>query len=255
MFKHLKVHRPLVFVDIETTGIDPSRDRIVVIAMIRFEPSSDVRSLNVRLNPECPIPLAASAVHGILDEHVASSPTFAKKARKIANFISEGDLAGFGIARFDVPFLVAEFERAGWSFPLRRRKVVDALTLFHRVEPRNLAAAMRIFCNRELRQAHRAASDVEASAAVLDAILGQHRDIPRTVSKLHKLLVPVDLQGWLQRENGVLYLARGKYKGTSLAEIARRDPSYLAWLRSIVLPDARRLIKKTERKVSRRNDD
>jgi DNA polymerase III epsilon subunit-like protein len=126
---------------VETTGIDPRRDRVIEIALIQLAPSRQPRHLRLRLNPEGPIPAAASAVHGIFDEHVARCPIFAELAAAIGRFFDGADISGFGVARFDLPFLAAEYERVGWEFPLDGRNFVDALTLFHRLEPRDLAAA------------------------------------------------------------------------------------------------------------------
>jgi DNA polymerase-3 subunit epsilon len=239
LFRHLRIDRPLVFFDLETTGVDPRRDRILEIALLRFAPKADFQALELCLNPQRPIPPAASAVHGIFDGHVALCPTFADKAAEVASIIGEADLAGFGMARFDLPFLVAEFERAGWQFPLCGRKVVDALTLFHRLEPRDLAAAVRRYCRRDHPHAHRAADDALAAAAVLDAMLGEHGDVPRGVPELHDYLVEADVEGWFRRAGGVLLFARGKHRDVPLQEVALRDPSYLAWLADRVLPDAR----------------
>src|SRR5262245_38494882 len=194
MFKHLRLRRPLTFLDVETTGVDPRRDRIIEIALMQFAPGIEPRTLEWRFNPERPIPPAASAVHGIRDEHVAGCPNFAARVKRIASFLNDSDLAGFGVARFDLPFLVAEFERAGWTFPLHGRKVIDALTLFHRLDPRNLAAAVLRYCGREHAHAHRAGHDVLASVAVLDAILGQHKDLPRAVEELHDYLIEADVE-------------------------------------------------------------
>jgi DNA polymerase-3 subunit epsilon len=242
MLRHLRLRRPLTFFDVETTGVDPCRDRIVEMALLRFGPGEGARALEQRFNPGRPIPAAASAVHGIRDEHVARCPAFADRAKQIACFLGDSDLAGFGVARFDLPFLVAEFERAGWDLPLRGRKVVDALTLFHRLEPRDLAAAVRRYCGREHSHAHRAGHDARAAVAVLDAMLGRHKEVPRAVNELHDLLVPVDVQVWFRREAGVVVFARGKHRGAPLQEVARHDASYLGWLAERVLPDARRLI-------------
>src|SRR5262249_23674552 len=154
MFGHLRLSRPLVFLDVETTGVDPRTDSIIEIAMMRFAPELTPVALEQRLNPQRLIPPAATAVHGMGDQHVMQSPTFAEQAADVARFIGDADLAGFGIARFDLPFLVAEFERIGWQFPLTGRKVIDALTLFHRLEPRDLAAAVRKYCGYELAHAH-----------------------------------------------------------------------------------------------------
>lgn len=171
--KHLCCRRSVTFVDVETTGVDPRSDRIVEIALLRLPPPGGRgRRLTLRLNPQRPIPAAASAVHGIRDVNVAGCPTFADKATEIATWFAGADVAGFGVARFDLPFLVAEFERAGRQFSLDGRKVVDALTLFHRLEPRDLAAAVHRYCGREHGGAHRSSADVAASVVVLDATAG-----------------------------------------------------------------------------------
>src|SRR4051812_34113338 len=188
MLRHLRLCRPLVFVDLETTGIDPRRDCIVEAALLRYAPGRDPHSLELRFNPGCPIPLAASAVHGIRDEHVVDCPPFADRAAKLTLFLGDADLAGFGVARFDLPFLAAEFERAGREFSLRGRKVDDALALFHRREPRDLAAAVRLYCRRDHDRAHRAGDDAAAAAAVLDAMLARYKDLPRSVDGLHAAL-------------------------------------------------------------------
>jgi DNA polymerase-3 subunit epsilon len=216
LFQHLRIDRPLVFLDLETTGVDPRRDRVLEIALLRFAPGVDPQALELRLNPQTSIPPAASAVHGIRDEHVICCPTFADKASELACIIGDADLAGFGFARFDLPFLVTEFERAGWQFPLSGRKVVDALTLFHRLQPRDLAAAVLRYCRRDHPHAHRAWHDAEASAAVLDAMLGEHGDVPRCVAELHDYLVEADVEGWFRRVGGVLLFARGKHRDVPL---------------------------------------
>jgi DNA polymerase III epsilon subunit-like protein len=131
-----RLRRPLTFFDVETTGVDPRCDRIVEIALMKFAPGAEPRTQELRFNPEQPITAASSAIHGIRDEHVASCPIFADRVKRIAGFANDSDLGGFGIARFDLPFLVTEFERAVSDFPLHGRKVVDAMSLFHRLEPR-----------------------------------------------------------------------------------------------------------------------
>jgi DNA polymerase-3 subunit epsilon len=244
MFKHLHLTRPLVFLDLETTGVDPRRDRIVEIALIRFACGVRPRTRTLRLNPQQPIPAAATAIHGIRTEDVASCPTFAERADMIAHFFDGADMAGFGVARFDLPFLVVEFQRAGSDFSLSGRKVVDALTLFHRLEPRDLTAAVRRYCRREHAEPHRAGADVRAAVAVLDAILGKHKELPREIDSLHDLLIEVDIEGWFRGTGSVLFFARGKHRGTSLEDVAIRDASYLRWLADRVMPDAGLLIEK-----------
>jgi DNA polymerase-3 subunit epsilon len=254
MLKHLRFRRPLVFLDVETTGVDPYNDRIVEIAMVRFTPGAARHTLEMRFNPERPIPPAATAIHGIRDEDVANCATFAFAAERIAGYIHQVDLAGFGIAHFDLPFLVAEFERAGWNFTMADRKIIDALTLFHRLEPRDLAAAVRRYCGCEHTGAHTARQDAKAAALVLDAMLNQHRDVPRTVEALHNNLIEVDVEGWFRLEGKVVVFARGKHRDVPLEDVARNDASYLEWLAERVLPDARQLIDKALRSKSDRND-
>jgi DNA polymerase-3 subunit epsilon len=242
MFRNLRIHRPLVFLDVETTGVSTNLDRIIEIALLRFAPGERNRQLVLRCNPEQPIPPAATAIHGIADEHVASCPTFAATLDRVTSFIADADLAGFGIARFDLPILAAEYGRAGQTFRLRGRKVVDALSLFHRQEPRDLSAAVRKYCGRELEHAHRASHDVVASAEALDAMLGAHCELPREVDALHGYLIEVDIEGWFRREGSHVALARGKYVGQRVADVAHRDPAYLRWIAERAMCDAQRII-------------
>jgi DNA polymerase III subunit epsilon len=251
VLRHLRIRRPLTFFDVETTGLEPRRDRIIEIALVRFAPEIRPRALVLRFNPERPIPAAASAIHGIRDEHVARSPTFATSAPRLASFLGDCDLAGFGIARFDLPFLVVEFERAGWSFPLHGRKIVDVLRLFHRLEPRDLAAAVRRYAGRDHRNAHRAKRDVFASVRVLEGMLAKCKEVPRTVAELHSQLVDVDIEGWFRRSGSTVLLARGKHRDVPLEQVASSDLSYLFWLADHVLPDARWFI---ERALDGRSD-
>ncbi|MFO0866547.1 MAG: 3'-5' exonuclease [Gemmataceae bacterium] len=239
MLKNLRLRRPITFFDLETTGADPARDRIIEIACVRLEPRTKPRTLELRLNPEQPISRLASAIHGIRDEHVVCCPTFADRVKRIEEFFRHSDIAGFGIARFDLPVLVAEFDRCGRKFSLLGRKVIDAMSLFHRMEPRDLTAAVRKYCGREHEHAHRACQDVTASISVLDAMVGKHDELPKSVDQLHTMLIPVDVEGWFRREDGVIVFARGKHRDIALSIVARHDPFYLEWLGCRALPDAR----------------
>jgi DNA polymerase-3 subunit epsilon len=244
MLKNLCINRPIVFIDVETTGIDPHNDRIIEIAMLRYDQPHKHRCRTIRIHPECPIPTAASSIHGIRDEHVAHCKPFRDEAEKIARFIGRADLAGFGICRFDIPFLIAEFDRAGWNFPLRCRKVVDAMRLYHHREPRNLASALRFYCKREHPRAHNATHDVRAAVAVLEAMLARYDDAPKAVAELHALLIPVDVEGWFKRVDGIPVFAKGKHRDKPLHEVAAFDSSYLNWVRQQALPDAKGLIER-----------
>src|SRR5262245_15550853 len=171
MLKHLVLGRPLVILDLETTGLDPWADRVLEVAGLRLDPARRPWPWLRRLDPGRPIPPPATAVHGITDADVAGCPCFGEGRPELDHCPHGADLAGPGLARFALPFLAAEFDRCGSPFDLDGRSVVDVQTLFHRREPRDLAAAVRLYCGRPHPNAHRAGWDVLATAAVLDAML------------------------------------------------------------------------------------
>ena len=242
MLKHLRLQRALCFLDVETTGLDPAEDRVVEVAVLRLSPHKDPVSIVRRCNPGIPIPPQATAVHQITDEHVADCPPFRAIAPKLLRALDDADLAGFGVRHFDLPFLVNEFLRSGYNFCLRKRAVVDAQTIFYAREPRDLAAALHLYCRREHDHAHRAEHDVQAAVAVLDAMLGKYSDLPRTPVELHQSMIEVDIAGWFSRQAGEVVFRRGKHRGRLLNQVARADPGYLRWLlNQPVLPDVRRL--------------
>src|SRR5262245_62062980 len=164
-FVHLHLTRALAVVDLETTGVSLKNDRIIEIAVVKFAPEGNRIRFYHRINPGIPIPASATAVHGIADKDVADCPQFATIAAALARFLRDCDLAGYGICKFDLPMLVNEFTRAGIHFSLNRRGVLDALKIFHRREPRDLAAAVRHYLDREHDEAHSALADVYAAAA------------------------------------------------------------------------------------------
>ena len=227
---HLRLTRPLAFIDCETTGLAPQRDRIVELAVLCCTPDGEQRSSCRRLHPGIPIPPAATAVHGITDEHVADCPSFAHIAASLARLLQPCDLAGFNLTRFDLPLLQAEFRRAGIDFPLANRDLIDVLEIYHQRHPRNLASAVRYYLGHEHGDAHDALADSAATAAVLDALLGSHADLPRTVPELHARFAGVDLAGRLREQDGQLVLTFGKHAGRTLSELAHEQPDYLRWL-------------------------
>ncbi len=241
---HLHLHRALVFVDVESTGTDPAQDRLIELGLVRYAPGQPSRSLSLRCNPEVPIPPAATAVHGIRDEHVAACPPFRAVAASVTNWLHDADLAGFNLRRFDLPLLAAEFARVGQEFKVCGRCVVDALTIFHAREPRDLAAAVRRYCGRQHEGAHCALHDAAAAAAVLDGMLGHYPDLPRSVPELHREFTQGDVGGWFRHDDrGTVVFARGKYRAQPLRAVARFDQNYLHWLaRQALLSDTRRLI-------------
>ena len=235
---HLVLTRPLVCVDLEATGIWPGRDRIVQIATASIFPDGTVSTWSSLVNPEQPMPPAAMAIHGISDEMVASAPSFKQLASTVATVLSECDLTGYNIARFDQRLLAAEFGRAGLEDPTIGAYVIDAYTLFVRQEPRSLEAALKFYevqGEHATRQAHDARSDVEATVGVLAAQLQKYPDLPRTVGGIQDWLNPrdpnrIDADGKLVWRDDVATVAFGAQAGTSLADLAASDRSFLEWV-------------------------
>lgn len=247
--KNLRLERPVAFFDLETTGTDPFSDRIVEICVLRVLPegSSEIRTR--RVNPGRPIPAEATAVHGIRDEDVRDAPAFRQIARGLLDFLGESDLAGFNIQRFDVPLLDREFRDSGLDLGLPGRRVLDAMTIFHRREPRHLSAAVRFYLGREHEAAHSAEADVLATTAVLDAQLARYEDLPRSVQGLDAWCrggageSAADVSGKFVWKNGEIVFAFGKLRGRSLREAAGAQRDYLEWfLRQDFPEDARRLV-------------
>ena len=139
--KNLKLQRQIVFIDVETTGLNTSYDRIIELTVLKIFPEGTEEQKSVRFNPDFPIPSAATKVHGIKDEDVAQEPPFSKYAKSLMAYLDGCDLAGFGIIRFDIPILAAEFKRAGLELDLEGRRIVDPLLIYHKFEPRDLAAS------------------------------------------------------------------------------------------------------------------
>lgn len=245
--RNLELDRPLAFFDLETTGTDPMRDKIVEIAVARIDPSGERQVRVRRINPERPIPPDATAVHGIRDEDVRDAPAFRQVARSFLEFLADADLAGFNIRRFDLPLLDREFRESGLDLALSGRRVVDAMTIFHRKEPRDLGAAVRFFLERDHEGAHGAESDVAATIDVLDAQLARYADLPRRVADLDAWCNPVppgamDRSGKFVLKDGEPIFAFGKQKGKPVREVARVQPDYLEWILKQDFPDDARAI-------------
>lgn len=241
--RHLTLTRPLAVLDVETTGTDPARDRVVELALLTLDPDRTSDLYHTRLNPGVPIPPAATAVHGIRDADVRDAPTFEVVASDLVRRLAGCDLAGFGIASFDLPLLCTEFARAGMPFHLDGRAVLDALAVYRRYEARTLTAAVGFYLGREHTSAHAAAGDAVAAAGVLDAQVGRY-GLPATPAELHALLHPVDLSGKFKCEDGAVVFAFGKHAGRRLEDVARTDAGYLEWvLARPFLPDVHHLVR------------
>jgi DNA polymerase-3 subunit epsilon len=230
-----RLERPLVFFDLETTGLDLKADRIVELAFIMVTPHGDVLERERRFNPEMPIPAEATAVHGITDADVADEVPFCRTARSLGDVLEGCDLAGFNVRRFDIPMLVREFERCGVDFSLEGRRIVDVQNIFHREERRDLSAAARFYLGREHEEAHSAIGDIRTSAAVLAAQLARYPDVPKELDGLHAYCeeyAPTrsEVDRWFSGEDDGRVFRRGKHKGQPLADVAREAPDYLRWM-------------------------
>lgn len=233
--KNLKLQRQIVFIDVETTGLNTSYDRIIELTVLKISPEGNEEQKSVRFNPEVPIPPAATKVHGITDEDVAHESPFRRYANSLMTYPDRCDLAGFGVIRFDIPILAAEFKRAGLELDLEGRRIVDPLFIYHKLEPRDLAAAYRTYCGKELEEAHTSAADVRASLEILDAQLSAHSDLPGEMDELHEYCHPKD-PDWIDDEGRLILtdqgptLGFGKYRGLLLGEVVGLDREYLEWI-------------------------
>ncbi|MBQ8775402.1 MAG: 3'-5' exonuclease [Alistipes sp.] len=231
---NLQLKRPIIFFDLETTGVDTSKDRIVEISMVKVGVDGSKQVKTRRINPEMPIPAEATAVHGITDEDVREEPTFRQIAKSLAQFIEGCDFGGFNSNRFDLPVLVEEFMRAGVEVDFKRRKFVDVQNIFHKKEQRTLVAAYKFYCDKDLENAHSAEADTLATYEVLEAQIERYGDIGSTVEELAAFSTHnevVDFAGRIAlNDNGEEIFTFGKYKGQKVEDVFRREPSYYAWM-------------------------
>lgn len=230
----LKLKRPLIVFDLETTGIDTSKDRIVEICFLKIHPDGTREVKTRRINPEMPIPKEATAVHGISDADVANEPTFRQIARNMAEWIDGCDFAGYNSNRFDVPVLVEEFLRAEVNIDLSTCHFIDVQNIFHKREQRTLGAAYKFYCGAEIENAHSAQADTEATFEVLLGQLERYDDLETDVESLAKytsMSNNVDFAGRVVRdEKGVPVFNFGKYKGRSVSEVFTFEASYYSWM-------------------------
>ncbi|MDO4225031.1 MAG: exonuclease domain-containing protein [Bergeyella zoohelcum] len=237
---NLKLHKPLCTFDLETTGTNIGKDRIVEICILKVYPDASRESRTWRVNPEMPVPKEASLVHGIYDEDLKDAPTFREIAPKIMEMISGADLAGFNSNRFDVPLLAEELLRAGVDFDLAKFKLIDAQVIFHKMEPRNLSAAYQFYCGKELINAHSAEADVNATFEILDAQVAHYQDLPNDIAFLSEISYhnkSADLAGFIGfDEQGQEIFTFGKYKGQRVKEVFLKDVGYYGWIQNADFP-------------------
>ena len=231
----LNLKKPIVFFDLETTGINVSTDRIVEICYIKVMPNGNELSRTMRINPEMSIPKEASDVHGITNDDVKDCPTFKEVAREIAKDFEGCDIAGFNSNRFDVPMLAEEFLRAGVDIDLSRHKAVDVPVIYHKLEQRTLSAAYKFYCGGELVDAHSALADTRATYEILMAQLDKYPDILKNdiefLSDYSSFTRNVDYAGRMVYDDaGREIFNFGRYKGMLVSEVLQRDPGYYGWM-------------------------
>ena len=230
----LALKNPIIFFDLETTGTNILRDRIVGISYIKVMPSGNETERTLRINPGMPIPAEATAIHHITDDDVKNAPPFKQVAQELANVFLGCDIAGFNSNRFDVPMLMEEFLRAGVNIDLSRRKFVDVQTIFHKMEQRTLIAAYKFYCGKDLTEAHSANADTRATYEVLKAQLDHYPSLKNDIAFLSDFSSQnknVDLMGRIiYNEAGKEVFNFGKYKGQLVEDVFRRDIGYYSWM-------------------------
>ena len=248
----LKLEKPLVVFDLEATGLNKRMDRIVSIALVRYEPGREPVSKYYLLNPTVHIPEETTKIHGITDADVAEAPTFADITSTIAGHFEGADLAGYNLLGFDIPLLCEEFARAGHPFDLKGRRVLDAQRIFFHKEPRDLTAALRKYCGEEHEAAHDAMGDVLATVRVLAGQFRMYDDLPTDMDDLDEYCNPrdsskVDRSGRLKWVNGEVTLNFGKFQGRRLRDVIREEPGIINWmLRSDFPEDTKRIVREAQ---------
>lgn len=245
----LQLQRPLAFIDLETTGIDVATDRIVEISIIKVFPDGTDTTYTRRVNPTIPIPPHTTEIHGISDEDVKDAPKFPDLALEILEILDDTDLAGYNSNRFDIPLLVEEFLRNGFEFNARKRRLIDVQAVFHKMEQRNLAAAYKFYCKKELVNAHSAEADTRATYEILKAQVEHYEDIENDVDFLAKFTnyhpENIDFAGRLAfNKEGVAQFNFGKFKGRSVAEVLQENPGYYNWIMNNDFPRYTKLMLK-----------
>lgn len=245
----LNLKRSIAFFDLETTGVNIAKDKIVEISILKVNIDNSEEVYTKRVNPQIPIPVESSMFHGIYDEDIKDAPTFKDIAQEIANFIGDSDLAGYNSNKFDIPMLMEEFLAAGIDFSLEGRSFVDVQNIFHQMEQRTLKAAYKFYCGKTLENAHQAEDDVRATYEVLKAQLEKYENesyvdkhgnisypVKNDVQALHNftnLTKPVDFAGrFVYNEQNEVCINFGKHKGKKLTDVFDSEPSYYAWMQN-----------------------
>lgn len=229
----LQLIRPLAVIDLETTGVNLTIDRIVEIAIVKVQPDGSRIVKRKLVNPLMPIPKASSDVHGITDDMIKDAPSFKQVANEIRQFLDHCDLAGYNSNRFDLPLLVEEFLRAGLEFDMSNRHLLDVQKLYHMMEPRNLSAAYKFYCDKNLDNAHSAEVDAVATFEILESQLQRYPQVGSTVESVIKFTGQEQIVDFARRfvmENGIEIFNFGKHKGRAVTEVLKAEPQYYDWM-------------------------
>lgn len=236
----LKLNKPICFFDLETTGIDIGKDRIVEISIFKVFPNGNKESKTWLVNPTIPIPPQTTAVHGITDEKVANEPTFNELAAQVYNMIKDSDLAGFNSDRFDIPLLAEEMLRAGVDFDMKNRVSVDVQTVFHKMEERTLSAAHKFYCGKTLENAHSAEADTMATYEILKAQLDRYPELENDMKSLSEFTTRkkiADFAGMIafDKDDEEIFTF-GKHKGMKVDKVLETEPGYFSWIQNADFP-------------------
>lgn len=229
----LQLKRPIVFIDLETTGTNIATDRIVEIAIVKIMPDKTKHIKHKLINPQIPIPKVTSDIHGITDEKVKDAPTFKQVANELKQFIDNADLSGYNSNRFDIPLLMEEFLRAGIILEMNNRKMLDVQTIFHMMEKRTLGAAYKFYCEKELIDAHSAEADASATWEILEAQLIRYEHLGETVETVLQFTGEEKYVDFARRfilDNDIEVFNFGKHKGRSVEEVLKAEPQYYDWM-------------------------
>ncbi len=236
----LKLNRPICFFDLETTGVDVAKDRIVEISIFKVYPNGNKESKTWLVNPEMKIPFQSSQVHGITDEKVANEPTFKELSGQVYTMIKDSDLAGFNSDRFDIPLLAEELLRAGVDFDMKNRVSVDVQTIFHKMEERTLSAAYKFYCGQSLENAHSAEADTMATYEILKAQLDRYPELENDMKSLSEFTTrkkTVDFAGFIAlNDKGEEIFTFGKHKGALVEKVLEDEPGYFGWIQNADFP-------------------
>ena len=229
----LKLERPLVFIDLETTGINIAIDRVIEIAIVKIMPDKTKLVKHKFINPQMPIPKSSIDIHGITDEKVKDAPTFKEVANELKQFIDNADLSGYNSNRFDIPLLMEEFLRAGIELDMTNRRMLDVQTIFHMMEKRTLEAAYKFYCTKDLVDAHSAEADASATWEILEAQLERYTHLGTTIDTVLQFTGEekyVDFARRFVLDNEVEVFNFGKHKGRSVIEVLKAEPQYYDWM-------------------------